>query len=47
MVDHLLMHHVHFTIECHGVKPNSLGQSTYISSHWIKSCLEVCLKTPI
>ncbi|KAK4785058.1 hypothetical protein SAY86_001747 [Trapa natans] len=31
---------VHFTIDCHGVKPRSCSQSTYISSHWIRSCLE-------
>ncbi|XP_045806008.1 DNA topoisomerase 2-binding protein 1-A isoform X2 [Trifolium pratense] len=32
---------IHYTIECHGVKP-SIGDygSTYISSHWIRSCLE-------
>ncbi|KAE9595895.1 putative BRCT domain-containing protein [Lupinus albus] len=33
---------VHYTIECHGVTPKLIGnsQSTYISSHWIRSCLE-------
>ncbi|RHN77893.1 putative BRCT domain-containing protein [Medicago truncatula] len=32
---------IHYTIECHG-KPKSTGDygSTYISSHWIRSCLE-------
>lgn len=44
-MDDPVLDNVHFTIECHGVKPRSLSQSTYISSHWIKSCLEVCLKT--
>ncbi|XP_019456415.1 PREDICTED: DNA topoisomerase 2-binding protein 1-A isoform X2 [Lupinus angustifolius] len=33
---------VHYTIECHGVTPKFIGnsQSIYISSHWIRSCLE-------
>ncbi|KAK7320972.1 hypothetical protein VNO77_30983 [Canavalia gladiata] len=33
---------VHYTIECHGVTPMSRGdsKSLYISSHWIRSCLE-------
>ncbi|KAL9449738.1 hypothetical protein AB3S75_011629 [Citrus x aurantiifolia] len=33
---------VHFTIECHGVIPKSADASktTYVSSHWIRSCLE-------
>ncbi|KAK7275610.1 hypothetical protein RIF29_16729 [Crotalaria pallida] len=34
---------VHYTIECHGVTPKLTGnsQSTNVSSHWIRSCLEV------
>ncbi|XP_031393940.1 DNA topoisomerase 2-binding protein 1 isoform X2 [Punica granatum] len=41
VVNDPVMHHVHFTIECHGMKPrSSFSQSTYVSSHWIKSCLE-------
>ncbi|MED6208905.1 hypothetical protein PIB30_049542 [Stylosanthes scabra] len=34
---------VHFTVECHGVTPMMTGnsQSTYVSTHWIRSCLEV------
>ncbi|RDY12354.1 hypothetical protein CR513_02868, partial [Mucuna pruriens] len=33
---------VHYTIECHGVTPVLTGDSKclYISSHWIRSCLE-------
>ncbi|KAH9691363.1 transcription coactivator [Citrus sinensis] len=33
---------VHFTIECHGVIPKSAdaSETTYVSSHWIRSCLE-------
>ncbi|XP_068471908.1 uncharacterized protein [Phaseolus vulgaris] len=33
---------VHYTVECHGVTPMLTGDSTslYISSHWIRSCLE-------
>lgn len=36
---------VHFTIECHGVVPSQTGAAwvTYVSSHWIKSCLEVII----
>uniref|UniRef100_A0A1S3E5C7 DNA topoisomerase 2-binding protein 1-A n=2 Tax=Cicer arietinum TaxID=3827 RepID=A0A1S3E5C7_CICAR len=32
---------IHYTIACHGVKPSLTGDygSTYISSHWIRSCL--------
>ncbi|MED6135396.1 hypothetical protein PIB30_046058 [Stylosanthes scabra] len=35
-------HGVHFTVECHGVTPMMTGnsQSTYVSTHWIRSCLE-------
>lgn len=34
---------VNFTIELHGVTPRLTGdyESTYISSHWIRSCLKV------
>ncbi|GAY52091.1 hypothetical protein CUMW_139280 [Citrus unshiu] len=33
---------VHFTIECHSVIPKSAdaSETTYVSSHWIRSCLE-------
>ncbi|KAK7367966.1 hypothetical protein VNO80_09986 [Phaseolus coccineus] len=33
---------VHYTVECHGVTPMLTSDSTslYISSHWIRSCLE-------
>ncbi|XP_057442668.1 uncharacterized protein LOC130734326 isoform X2 [Lotus japonicus] len=33
---------VHYTIECHGVTPRLKGdhEGCYISSHWIRSCLE-------
>ncbi|XP_020202421.1 DNA topoisomerase 2-binding protein 1-A [Cajanus cajan] len=36
-------HSVHYTIECHGVTPMLTGhsKSLHISSHWIRSCLEV------
>ncbi|KAI9097870.1 hypothetical protein K1719_025641 [Acacia pycnantha] len=32
----------HYTIECHGVsrRLEEISQTTYISSHWIRSCLE-------
>ena len=40
--DHIVMN-VDFTIECHGkiAKPNATMRTTYVSSHWIRSCLEV------
>ncbi|KAE8648324.1 hypothetical protein Csa_004671, partial [Cucumis sativus] len=32
---------VHFTFECHGGIPRSTDvHSTYVSSHWVRSCLE-------
>jgi len=36
---------VHYTVECHGVTPMLAGdsKSLYVSSHWIRSCLEVSL----
>lgn len=32
-----------FTIECHGLFRSAAGttQTTYVSSHWVRSCLEV------
>ncbi|KAL1320008.1 hypothetical protein AAHE18_14G025300 [Arachis hypogaea] len=35
-------HGVHFTVECHGVTPmmTANSQNTYVSSHWIRSCLQ-------
>lgn len=43
VVDHHIKQSVHFTVECHGVVPKPTGsrQVTYVSSHWIRSCLEV------
>lgn len=43
LVDGHIKQKVHFTIECHGARPVSLDatESTYVSSHWIRSCLEV------
>ncbi|KAK9288453.1 hypothetical protein L1049_016910 [Liquidambar formosana] len=41
MVDHQDKENVHFTVECHGLIPRSADvQSTNVSSHWIRSCLE-------
>lgn len=31
---------VHFTIECHGGAMPSSASTTYVSSHWVRSCLE-------
>lgn len=43
IVDDKGKQNVHFTIECHGLVPRSadVSKSTYVSSHWIRSCLEV------
>lgn len=43
VVDAFLKRSTHFTVECHGVTPRSVSapQATYVSSHWIRSCLEV------
>ncbi|KAF3447039.1 hypothetical protein FNV43_RR12219 [Rhamnella rubrinervis] len=42
VVDEHLGQSVHFTVECHGMVPKSMGSQkiTYVSSHWIRSCLE-------
>lgn len=36
---------VHFMIECHGVISRSADDpwTRYVSSHWVRSCLEVYL----
>lgn len=42
VVDYIVDQNVDFTIECHGVIPTAdMSQSTNVSSHWIRSCLEV------
>jgi hypothetical protein len=45
VVDDHVKQNVHFSIECHGVvpKPDDAPQIVCVSSHWIRSCLEVCL----
>lgn len=41
VVDYIVDQNVDFTIECHGVIPTAdMSQSTNVSSHWIRSCLE-------
>lgn len=40
VVDDHIQDNVNFVIECHGVVPNCT-QITHVSSHWIRSCLEV------
>ncbi|XP_057993349.1 uncharacterized protein LOC110654330 isoform X2 [Hevea brasiliensis] len=42
MVEDHVKQNVYFTIECHGVIPRSVDvpQTTYVSSHWVRSCLE-------
>ncbi|XP_038700037.1 DNA topoisomerase 2-binding protein 1-A isoform X2 [Tripterygium wilfordii] len=42
LVDDHIIHTVHYTIERHGVIAKSADayQTTYVSSHWIRSCLE-------
>lgn len=47
-IDAHLKQKAHFTIECHGVIPRSVDSThtTYVSSHWIRSCLEVYMCFP-
>ncbi|EEF42097.1 topbp1, putative [Ricinus communis] len=42
MVEDHTKKNVNFTIECHGTIPRCMGgsQTTYVSSHWVRSCLE-------
>ncbi|XP_019167494.1 PREDICTED: DNA topoisomerase 2-binding protein 1 isoform X1 [Ipomoea nil] len=42
LVEDQIQRDVHFTIECHGAVPSQTDAArvTYVSSHWIKSCLE-------
>ncbi|XP_050213388.1 uncharacterized protein LOC126664850 isoform X2 [Mercurialis annua] len=42
MVEDNVKEDVHFTIECHGMISGSVDgpQTTYVSSHWVRSCLE-------
>ncbi|KAF4372947.1 hypothetical protein G4B88_018112 [Cannabis sativa] len=42
VVDAFLKQSVNFTVECHGVIPKLVyaSQTTCVSSHWIRSCLE-------
>ncbi|XP_062097830.1 uncharacterized protein LOC133803732 isoform X2 [Humulus lupulus] len=42
VVDAFLKQSVNFTVECHGVTPKLVyaSQTTWVSSHWIRSCLE-------
>ncbi|XP_021718189.1 DNA topoisomerase 2-binding protein 1-A-like [Chenopodium quinoa] len=42
VVDDQTIIDVDFTIECHGVldRPTNTLQTTYVSSHWIRSCLK-------
>ncbi|KAL6984308.1 hypothetical protein U1Q18_017687, partial [Sarracenia purpurea var. burkii] len=42
VVDEQTEQNVHFTVECHGVVPSAadVSRTTYVSSHWIRSCLE-------
>lgn len=45
VVDDDILVDVDFTIECHGALtiPTSTLQTAYVSSHWVRSCLEVCI----
>ncbi|GAB2240448.1 hypothetical protein Droror1_Dr00020966 [Drosera rotundifolia] len=40
--DGQMKEHVNFIVESHGVQPPLIGssQATYVSTHWIRSCLE-------
>ncbi|KDP32858.1 hypothetical protein JCGZ_12150 [Jatropha curcas] len=46
MLEDHVKENVHFTIECHGVTPRSVDvpETTYVSSHWVHSCLEACME---
>lgn len=43
MVDEETEQNAHFTVECHGVIPSpaAASRTTHVSSHWIRTCLEV------
>lgn len=43
VVNDSFMKNTDFTIECHGMFRSAAGttQTTYVSSHWVRSCLEV------
>lgn len=42
MVNDPFIKNTHFTIECHGMFRSAGGtQTIYVSSHWVRSCLEV------
>lgn len=49
VVEDQVKRNVNFIIECHGVIPSCItdSQITYVSTHWVRSCLEVCLKLPL
>jgi hypothetical protein len=44
VVDDIQSTTVKYTIECHGRNsmPCDFSHSTVVSTHWIRSCLEVC-----
>jgi len=44
VVDDIQSKTVNYTIECHGRNsmPCDFSHSTVVSTHWIRSCLEVC-----
>ena len=44
-MDDRVKQNMHYTIQCHGVITRSVDalQTTCVSSHWIRSCLEVCV----
>lgn len=49
MLNDQIKHDVHFTVECHGRITVFVDAShtTFVSSHWIHSCLEVYTSTSL
>lgn len=49
MVEDQTETNVHFTVECHGTlcSEKDGAAATFVSSHWIKSCLEVLECVPL
>lgn len=42
VVNDPFINNAHFTIECHGeFRSAGTSQSIYVSSHWVRCCLEV------
>ncbi|CAN1234553.1 NAD kinase 2, chloroplastic [Linum perenne] len=40
LIDDETIQNVQFTVECHGVITSSANNTCFVSSHWVRSCLE-------